>query len=212
MLCKPNFLRDTVAAAALAAFLLPGAIAQVSAPAAPATQSNMQTMPARGGATGAGNAASTNANAPRADRSFVKKAAQGGMAEVQLGQLAQQKASHEQVKQFGARMVQDHSKANDELRQIAAGKGMELPGEPSKKQRKDADKLKDKSGAEFDRSYMKHMVADHKKDIEAYEKEAREGKDAELRAFAERTLPTLREHLQMAQQANDAVQRNKKSK
>lgn len=140
-----------------------------------------------------------------ADRKFMTKAAAGGIAEVEMGKLAQQKASDDRVKQFGARMETDHTKANDELKSIASSKGVELPTAPDKKAQKTMDQLNGKSGADFDRSYMTHMVADHKKDIALFEKEANSGKDAATRAFANKTLPTLREHLQMAQDIHGSM-------
>ena len=140
-----------------------------------------------------------------ADRKFMTKAAASGMAEVEMGKLAQTKAANEQVKQFGARMEADHSKANAELKSLAASKNVELPQAPPKKEIAMMDKLKGMSGAEFDRAYMSHMVADHKKDVALFEKEASAGKDPQVKAFAGKTLPTLREHLQMAQGLHDSM-------
>jgi putative membrane protein len=146
------------------------------------------------------------------DRKFVEKAAIGGMLEVELGQLAQQKASSAQVKEFGARMVQDHGKANDELKQIATAKGAQVPASIDKKHQRDMEKLQKLSGAEFDRAYMQHMVADHKEDISLFQKEAKSGRDPDLKAFASKSLPVLQEHLKMAQSANDAVKGGKTGK
>ena len=145
-----------------------------------------------------------------ADKSFAEKAAIGGMAEVQLGNMAQQKAASEQVKQFAARMVTDHSKANDELKQIASTKGMQLPAAPDDKHKKEMDRLQKMSGADFDKAYMSHMVDDHKKDVSEFKKQAGSGNDADLKAFASKTLPTLQEHLQLAQATNDAVKKGSK--
>jgi putative membrane protein len=139
------------------------------------------------------------------DSAFVKEAAAGGMAEVEMGKLAQEKAGNDQVKQFGSRMVQDHSKANDELKQVAGATSVELPAGPDAKAQAEMKKMQSLSGAAFDKHYMDHMVADHKQDIAAFEKEAKSGKDPEVKAFAEKTLPTLKEHLQLAQQAQAAV-------
>jgi putative membrane protein len=133
------------------------------------------------------------------------------MAEVQLGKLAQEKASNDQVKQFGARMVQDHSKANDELKQVAGSKGIQLPTDLDAKHKSDMKRLQGLSGAAFDKAYMTHMLADHKMDIADFQKEADSGKDADVKAFAARTLPTLKEHLQMAQQAEAAARGAQKS-
>lgn len=160
-------------------------------------------------ATGTKAPATTATKPANPDSSFVKKAAMGGMAEVELGNLAQQKASSDQVKQFGARMVQDHGKANDELKQIAGSKGIDLPAALDGKHRKDMDRLGKLSGAQFDKAYMNHMVDDHKKDIADFKKEANSGKDADVKAFAAKTLPTLEEHLKLAQSTNDAVKKSK---
>jgi putative membrane protein len=141
------------------------------------------------------------------DRKFMEKAAQGGMAEVQLGKLATQKAESDQVKQFGQRMVDDHSKANQQLKQLASTKGVTLPTSLDKTSQHEYDKLSKLSGAQFDREYMDHMVSDHKKDISEFKSEAKKAKDADVKQFASSTLPTLEEHLNLAQAA-DKVARN----
>ncbi len=129
------------------------------------------------------------------DASFYKEAAEGGLAEVQLGQLAQQKGQSQAVKDFGARMVQDHSAANEKLKAVAAQKGIDLPSSPSVAQMATATKLKMLSGDSFDKSYIEGMVKDHEEDIAKFQKEASSGKDADARAFAAATLPTLKSHL-----------------
>jgi putative membrane protein len=144
---------------------------------------------------------------PATDRAFAEKAAMGGAAEVQSGRLAEQKAMNGQVKQFGARMAQDHAKAGDELKQIASGKGLTLPEAPSPEDKREMDKLDKLAAADFDRAYMSRMVADHKKDIAEFEKEASAGRDADIKAFAAKTLPTLREHLKLAVSAEAAVRK-----
>ena len=145
------------------------------------------------------------------DSDFIKEAAQGGMMEVQLGKAAQDKASNEKVKEFGKRMEQDHSKANDELKKIASDKGVQLSSDLDKKHKSKMDKLTKLSGAEFDRQYMRDMVSDHKDDIKKFQNEADKGKDADLKKFASQTLPTLKEHLQLAESASDAVKSSGKS-
>jgi putative membrane protein len=132
------------------------------------------------------------------DHEFIMKAAQGGMAEVELGQLALKQASSDEVKQFAQRMVDDHSKANDELKGLAASKSVTLSMNVGKENKSTMDKLAKLSGADFDRQYMKHMVKAHNMTIALFEKEAKSGKDAETKAWAEQTLPTLREHQTMA--------------
>jgi putative membrane protein len=148
---------------------------------------------------------------PSTDKKFVEKAATGGMLEVQLGQLAQQKASSEQVKQFAAKMAEDHAKANDELKQIASAKGAQVPAALDKSEQKEIQKLEKLSGSDFDREYMKRMVSDHKDDVSAFEKEAKSGKDAELKSFAQKTLPTLQEHMKLAQTTYDSIKESRKS-
>lgn len=135
-----------------------------------------------------------------ADHTFATMAAQGGMAEVALGQLAQQKASSDAVKQFGQRMVDDHTKVNDELKSIASTKNIALPAEVSAKDKATMDRLSKLSGAAFDRAYMQDMVADHKKDVSEFRHESENGTDADMKAFAAKTLPTLEEHLKLAEQ------------
>ena len=133
------------------------------------------------------------------DRDFVQKAAMGGMAEVEASQVAQEKASKDSVKAFSAKMVADHGKANDELKQIATGKGMTLPAAPDAAHQKAEAKLATMSGAGFDKAYKAQMVADHQKTVALFKKEASGGNDPELKAFATKMLPDLQEHLKMAQ-------------
>ena len=151
----------------------------------------------------------SDARADSPDKAFIEKAAQGGMAEVEMGTVAQDKAANAKVKAFGTRMATDHSKANEELKAIAGKKGVALPPGPDADQKKMGDKLKSLSGAAFDREYMTHMLADHKMDIAEFEKEASSGKDADVKAFAAKTLPTLRDHLKQAQATHDDVAKGK---
>ncbi len=145
--------------------------------------------------------ADQNANRMGSDNDFVTKAATGGKAEVELGRLAASKATNDKVKAFGQRMVDDHSKANDELTRIVSSKGVTLPTGIGPENQTTRDKLSGLSGKEFDRAYMEDMVKDHKDDISEFEKEAKSGRDPEVKAFAAKTLPTLREHLRMAEDA-----------
>lgn len=135
----------------------------------------------------------------RADKAFVRKAAQGGLAEVQLGQLAQQQGSSDQVKQFGERMVSDHQSANEKLQTIAQSSNIELPTTLSKHDQKELTRLQSLHGAAFDKAYAKDMRADHRKDIHEFEREAKHGEDSQLKQFADSTLPTLKDHLAMAE-------------
>ena len=136
------------------------------------------------------------------DANFVKNAAQGGMAEVELGKLATQKASSDDVKQFGQKMVDDHSKANDQLKQIASQKSMDVPSDLNPKEKAEMDRLSKLSGPAFDRAYMKHMVADHTKDAAEFKKQANTGSDPEIKGFASNTLTTIEDHLKMAKDIN----------
>jgi putative membrane protein len=129
------------------------------------------------------------------DESFYKKAAEGGISEVEQGKLAQERGNSQAVKDFGAMMVKDHSAANDRLKSIADSKGISLPGSASMAQMATKGKLEVLKGDTFDKSYVKGMVKDHEEDIKEFEKEAREGQDPEAKAFASKTLPTLRAHL-----------------
>jgi len=133
------------------------------------------------------------------DYKFVTDATQGGMEEVQLGELAKQKAGSPGVREFGDKMVTDHQKANDELKQIVQKKGALIPTSLSHSETSTLDHLQKLSGAEFDKAYISDMVRDHKKDVKEFEKATKNLSDPELKAFAEKTLPTLQEHLRQAE-------------
>lgn len=134
------------------------------------------------------------------DTEFMTEAASGGMMEVELGQLAANKAVSADVKKFAKMMVTDHTKANNELKSLAAQKGITLPAMIMEKHQKMVNDLTAKTGKDFDKEYMNMMVDDHKEDIDAFEKAADKGNDADVKAFAAKTLPTLKHHLQMAEQ------------
>jgi putative membrane protein len=129
------------------------------------------------------------------DATFYKHAAEGGMAEVDLGNLAQSKATNPAVKDFGAMMVKDHSMANDKLKALAAAKDLSLPASESVGQMATKAKLEVLSGDTFDKSYVKGMIEDHRKDIAEFKQEIASGQDADAKAFASATLPTLKMHL-----------------
>ena len=141
----------------------------------------------------------------QSDQKFVMDAAKGGMAEVEFGKLAQDKASSDQVKNFGKRMVDDHSKANDELQTLAKNKNITLPTDLDPKDKALKDRLSKLSGAAFDRAYMNAMLRDHRKDVNEFKMESTSGQDADVKAFASKTLPTLEDHLKLAQQTEKAV-------
>lgn len=133
------------------------------------------------------------------DTQFANKAASGGMAEVKLGELALQNASSSDVKQFAQKMVDDHSKANDKLKSVASKENITLPSDVDAKDKATYDRLSKLKGAAFDRAYMRDMVTDHKADVAEFHREANSGKNSDLKTFASDTLPTLQEHLKMAE-------------
>ena len=156
--------------------------------------------PAPAPATGTSQAHTDHAaGATGADATFVKKAADGGMAEVSLAKLAQEKASSADVKSFAAKLEKDHTKANDELKEVASKKGITLPAAPSKNHQAMHDRLAKLSGAEFDKAYVTAMLDDHQKDVREFQRVASGSGDADVKAFASKTLPTLKDHLQQVQ-------------
>jgi putative membrane protein len=128
-----------------------------------------------------------------ADKAFIKDAAKGGMMEVAMGRVAEKSATNSEVKNFGARMVKDHSKANEELKAIAKEENVEWPAE------KEAGKWKS------DKDYMDAMVKDHEADLAAFEKEAKNGSDPDVKNFASKTAETVRKHLEMAKEIDAKV-------
>lgn len=154
----------------------------------------------------------TTANAKTsADETFAKKAAEGGMAEVKLGQLAEEKGSNSEVKNFGRRMVQDHSKANNELKNTTSKENIALPNELEKSDQATYDRLSKLSGDAFDRAYARDMVKDHSKDVSEFQREAKNGRNEAIKNFAAQTLPTLQSHLDQAKQMEQAVNQSSNS-
>ena len=156
---------------------------------------------ANGIANTVGNAANSVSNAASSataasDPDFMKEAAMGGMAEVELGKMASTKATNAEVKKFAQMMVTDHSKANDELKALASKKGIALPAEVDSTHKSAMERLTKATGADFDKDYVEHMVDDHEKDVSAFENKAKNATDPDIKAFAEKTLPTLRKHLE----------------
>jgi putative membrane protein len=143
--------------------------------------------------------ASTNKHLTMSDKKFVRDAAQGGMAEVELGKLATEKASSDDVKKFGQRMVDDHSKANDELKQVAESEGIQVPDKLNAKDEATKERLSKLSGEQFDRAYMRDMVRDHTQDVADFKRESTNGSDPQVKDFAAKTLPTLQSHLREAE-------------
>lgn len=150
-----------------------------------------------------------SSGASSTDRMFVKKAAQGGMAEVELGKLAVEKAQNPEVKEFGQRMVDDHSKANDQLKHVASTENITVPEALNAKDEQTKERLAKLSGAEFDRAYMSDMVTDHTQDVSEFRQESTSGKDASVKNFASQTLPTLEDHLKEARKVSSSVMGSK---
>lgn len=136
----------------------------------------------------------------RGDAAFVNMTAQANLAEIDAGRLAVKKASNPDVKRFAQRMIDDHTQANSELSDLAHKKGFDMPTQADEAHQKDAARLADMNGAEFDRSYMAAMVSDHQKVVSMFEKYSGEATDPDVRAFARKMLPTLRDHLKMARE------------
>lgn len=141
----------------------------------------------------------------RSDQSFIKDAAGGGMLEVQLGKLATEKAASQQVKDFGKKMEQDHSKVNRELKTLASANNIQIPDKLEGKNKSTYDRLAKLSGERFDREYMKTMIDDHKDDVDHFKKAADKADSAEVKQFASKNLPTLQEHLELAQSTGQQV-------
>ena len=138
--------------------------------------------------------APTNTKLQRTDRSFIMKAAEGGREEVELGRLAQSKASSDALKQFGQRMVDDHGNANKELMDLAASKNVQLDDKAATKEPV-VEKLNKLQGQDFDREYVKEMAKDHKKDVAEFRRMHSGAVDPNLKAWIDKTLPTLEDHL-----------------
>lgn len=191
-----NIIRNAMLSVAVAGMACIGAAAQSSSPST-TTQGSASTSKHHAGANNESNAGSSKLDA--VDRHFIRKAGEGGLAEVELGKLAAEKGATDEVKKFGQRMVDDHTKANEQLKDVAAQKHIDLPTEPSAKDKATKARLEKLSGEQFDRAYMRDMVMDHKTDVSEFARESQSAKDPALKNFARQTLPTLRQHLKEAE-------------
>lgn len=177
--------------------------------AAMATVATAQTS--TGNATGTANTtgnttSATTSKLSRADAAFLKQAAENGHAEVAASQVAVQKATHADVKKFAQQMIDDHTKANQELATLASAKGLEVPKEPSMVQKGKMKMLEQRDGTSFDRHYAEAMGVDaHKDTIKLFEKASKGADDAEVKAWATKMLPALQHHLQMAEALQTAT-------
>ena len=155
--------------------------------------STATTDPTTTGATGG-----TSSTASPADKDWVAMAGMAGLAEVEMGNLALQKAENADVKAFAQRMVTDHTKSNEELQQLATAKGLTLPAQLDGEHKAGVDHLNSLSGKEFDKAYMQHMVADHDKAVSHFTAGSTNVADADIKAYATKTLPVLQEHATLA--------------
>jgi putative membrane protein len=152
-------------------------------------------------ATNNASTSTTTNNTPlnKEDSAFVMEAAQGGMMEVQAGKVAQQNAQNQRVKDFGGMMVTDHSKANDELKSLVSGRGINLPDSMPASKKKEVDALNKMQGSAFDKHYVSMMVEDHQKDVAKFKKESTTANDPQLKTWVTNTLPVLQKHLDSIQ-------------
>jgi putative membrane protein len=164
-----------------------------------AKDSNSTKMDSTSDSSGSAKSASIPASVSKDDATFVVNTANANMTEIQLGQLAQQKGTMKDVKDYGAMMEKDHTAAGDKLKTLATQKNITLPSTISPEMQKNVDDLQKKNGKDFDKAYISMMVDDHKKVISSFEDESKKGSDADIRAFADSTLHTLRHHLQEAE-------------
>lgn len=163
-----------------------------------ATGSGTETMPSTG--------SSTTAQITRKEINFVREAGTGGLMEVQMGQAALANSANASIKSLGQRLVDDHTKANDQLKMIATQKGLTVPTQLSNSQTEMLNHLAALKGAEFDQAFQKHAVQDHEKDLKLYQKAASSLSDPELKAFAAQTIPILQQHLDMSKNLDSGVQ------
>ena len=138
------------------------------------------------------------------EKRFVKDALLAGMTEVELGKVALEKASSDHVKQFAQKMIDDHSKANEDLKQLASKENINVPDSLDSKHQSRVEKLSKLSGADFDRAYIKDQLKDHQQDVQEFQQEAQRGSDPDVKSFASKTLPVLKEHLSMAKDLDKA--------
>ena len=186
---------------ALLALALSFGQAQAQSPGTGSSATGGQSAPAAQPGTGTRNLPGKSSIA-RGDRKFIDDAANSGMFEVQVAQLAASKATDPNVKSFASMLVDHHTAANNELVKIANARGVELPAAPKRALRRDIEKLgKKKNGDEFDREFVRNVgIKAHEKDIRMFRKASKDVKDPELKAFVDKTLPKLQDHLAAAQQ------------
>jgi putative membrane protein len=196
---QSKFLSTVFAAALLTAS---SAVAQSQNTGATQPQTPTQQMPPGQGPDSTMSPGTGNAPQKADDTKFVKNAALGGLTEVELGKLAAQKASDPKVKEFAQTMVDDHTKANENLKQIASKSKIQVPDSLDSKHQSRIDKMSKLSGEEFDKAYVKDQLKDHQTDVREFTDEAQNGNDPNVKGFASSTLPTLQHHLEMVKDLN----------
>jgi len=189
------------------ATLLAGVVASAQAPGSPQQPGMPSQQPAQSNpASNPNSPGAANENAPGSsqdysERTFISKAMQGGIAEVQLGQLAQEKSQSNDVKQFGQKMVNDHGQMGDKwFKPVAQQMGISIPSGPSKKDKKEIDKLQGLSGQDFDREYITMMIKDHQKDLKEFKDEASSAQDPNVKQIADKGSQVIEQHLQLIEQ------------
>ncbi|OWK34772.1 DUF4142 domain-containing protein [Fimbriiglobus ruber] len=157
--------------------------------------------------TGRASAADDDKDAPFDDAKFVRHAAIGSMFEIKVGEVAQKKTANDQVRMFGARLVEDHAKVGNDLKAVAQSLNVQLPDQLDEKHQKHLDQFANYKGNNFDREFVDAMVKDHEHDIAAFRRASKEAKNDQLRTFATKTLPTLEEHLRIAKELQNTVKK-----
>lgn len=198
------FVNSLVFSVALFLFGTSTALAQHAGGQSPSMPQSTPTRPSNTDMNNPATQGQTESAAPTKvdDKKFAKEAAIGGLTEVELGKLAVQKGSSDAVKQFGQKMIDDHTKANDQLKELASKEGLNLPQALDSKHQARVDKLGKLSGPAFDKAFVKDAVKDHEKDVNEFKNEAQNGSDPNIKQFAANTLPTLEQHLAAAKDLN----------
>ena len=198
---RSKFLSTAFAAALLTAS---SAVAQTQSTGATQPQTPTQQMPPPGQTPDStmGQGAGSTTTQKTDDKKFAKDAALGGLTEVELGKVAAQKATDPKVKEFAQKMVDDHTKANTELKQAASKSNIQIPDALDSKHQSRIDKLSKLSGQDFDKAYIKDQLKDHQTDVREFQQEAQNGSDPNVKTFASSTLPVLQHHLEMVKDLN----------
>ncbi len=197
---RTKFLSTAFVAALLTAS---SAVAQTQSTGATQPQTPTQQMPPPGQTPDSTMGQAAGSTPQKADdKKFVKDAALGGLTEVELGKVATQKASDPKVKEFAQKMVDDHTKANGDLKQAASKSNIQIPDALDSKHQSRIDKLSKLSGQEFDKAYIKDQLKDHQTDVREFQQESQNGSDPNVKTFASSTLPVLQHHLEMVKDLN----------